>query len=257
MGRVYGYDEWVVSRRVSLGYGLSYAWQDYVGGGGLLSPRVSFTVSPVDRMRLRAVVARTAMAPGHRRVHPGHQGARVDVAAVAALVLRVVEPGGPARADDRSFRDRRRARRRRLRRRLPHVLSARRRSGGRDVRAAVARASRPPRSGHYFVGNLGDVEARGWAVTVSRPIIGSVRGSVDYSQTSARWQNGVASAMTGLFGSGRARRRAHPRPDDVGGDRDRADGDARLRALQAQLRRSRGPSPTRAARGSTRASTSR
>ena len=78
MGRVYGFDEWVISRRVSLGYGLSYAWQDYVGGDGLVSPRVSLTVSPVNRLRVRTVIARNRDGARYRRVHPRGQRALVD-----------------------------------------------------------------------------------------------------------------------------------------------------------------------------------
>ena len=49
-------------------------------------------------------------------------------------------------------------------------------------------AARPAASlGHYYAANFGDVDARGWGVSVSRPIIAGVRGSVDYSQTTARW----------------------------------------------------------------------
>ena len=200
MGRVYGFDEWAISRRVSLGYGLAYAWQDYVSGDGLVSPRVSFTVSPVNRLRVRTAVARTAMAPGSDEFVPVTRGiasmwlpsqrsfsswsSQADLRAqttdhleigverdIAAYVIgfrtfyqRVDEQAGAMFA-------------------LPSI----------DHPAATL--------GHYFVGNVGDVDARGWAVSLSRPIVGMVRGSVDYSQTSTRWQNGVASAMTGLFGN--------------------------------------------------------
>lgn len=201
MGRVYGFDEWILSRRVSVGYGLSYAWQDYAGGDGLLSPRVSLTVSPISRTRLRTVVARTAMAPGTDEFTPASTrlgamwlppqrsfsswssqaglssqttdhfevGVERDIAAYVigfrTFFQRVEDQGGSMFAPPS----------------LEHPAAT---------------------LGHYFVGNVGDVEARGWAVTVSRSLLGSIRGSVDYSQTSAHWQNGVAAAMTGLFGSG-------------------------------------------------------
>jgi len=46
VGRIYGFDEWIVSKHFSVGYGLSYMWQDYVATDGLLSPRASMTLSP-------------------------------------------------------------------------------------------------------------------------------------------------------------------------------------------------------------------
>ena len=202
MGRVYGYDEWIISPRVSLGYGLAYAWQDYVSGDGLISPRVSLTVSPLNRLRVRTRLARNTMAPGADEFIPVSQG-------LASMWL----------PSQRSFST------------WSHPADLRAQTTDhfevgveRDVAAYVvgfrtfyqrideqagamfaAPSLEHPAAtlAHYYVGNLGDVEARGWAVTVSRPIIGSVRGSVDYSQTSTRWQNGVASAMTGLFANDR------------------------------------------------------
>ena len=64
VGRVYGFDEWVVSKYLAVGYGLSYMWQDYVATEGLVSPRVSMTVSPVKGLRLRALAVRNSFAPG-------------------------------------------------------------------------------------------------------------------------------------------------------------------------------------------------
>jgi hypothetical protein len=41
--------------------------------------------------------------------------------------------------------------------------------------------------GHYFVGNNGSVEAFGWSTGVRTAIANRVHGSVEYTQTQARW----------------------------------------------------------------------
>jgi len=51
----------------------------------------------------------------------------------------------------------------------------------------------PPASlGHYFVGNVGDVGARGMTATFRTSIANRVRGSVEYSMTRAQWNQGDA-----------------------------------------------------------------
>jgi hypothetical protein len=53
---------------------------------------------------------------------------------------------------------------------------------------AAATLDRPAASlGHYYVTTVGDLNARGFTVSVSRPIVLGIRGSVDYSQTTTRW----------------------------------------------------------------------
>jgi hypothetical protein len=41
--------------------------------------------------------------------------------------------------------------------------------------------------GHYYVGNTGDVDARGWGVSVSRTVADGVHASIDYTQTDTQW----------------------------------------------------------------------
>ena len=37
--------------------------------------------------------------------------------------------------------------------------------------------------GHYFVGNIGDVDATGWSAAFRTTLVSRVQGSVDYSMT--------------------------------------------------------------------------
>jgi hypothetical protein len=48
-------------------------------------------------------------------------------------------------------------------------------------------------TGHYVVGNGGDVTTQGWGVGISDLLAAHVRGSVAYTLTRSRWTPGVAS----------------------------------------------------------------
>jgi hypothetical protein len=41
--------------------------------------------------------------------------------------------------------------------------------------------------GHYFVGTAGDVSARGWGVSMIQEVPGYVRGTIEYTVTTAYW----------------------------------------------------------------------
>lgn len=202
VGRVYGFDEWVVSRRVVLGYGLSYTWQDYLPGNGLFSPRASVTLSPADRLRVRALVVRSATAPGTDEfLNAGNSPAGVWLPAQRSFSPWSERDGVRAQTTN-------------------HVELAMERDvaayvvGVRtfyqrvdDQAGAIFSAptlEHPAASlGHYYLATLGDVDAHGWGVRVSRPFLGILHGSVDYSVTTARWANGPAAGMSQWFGDGR------------------------------------------------------
>jgi hypothetical protein len=57
----------------------------------------------------------------------------------------------------------------------------------------------PAGIGHYYIGNTGDVDARGWGVSVSRTVADGIRASVDYTQTDTEWlRPSAASAGVAL-----------------------------------------------------------
>jgi hypothetical protein len=41
--------------------------------------------------------------------------------------------------------------------------------------------------GHYFVGTAGDINARGWGVSMIQEVAGYVRGTLEYTVTTAYW----------------------------------------------------------------------
>jgi len=57
----------------------------------------------------------------------------------------------------------------------------------------------PGAIGHYYVGNTGDVDARGWGVSVSRTVADGIHASIDYTQSDTEWlRPSVASAGLAL-----------------------------------------------------------
>jgi hypothetical protein len=200
VGRIYGFDEWVVSKYLAVGYGLSYMWQDYVATEGLVSPRVSVTVSPVNRLRLRALAARNSFAPGaeefvnvmdnspdglwlpaHRSFSPWSERDGLHAQTSDHVEFGVERDVAAYVVGVRTF-----------------YQSVNDQAGA--IFAAPSREHPAASLGHYYLANLGDFDARGWGVKVSRPLFGLVRGSVDYSVTTAQWQSGLGGAGSAWFG---------------------------------------------------------
>ena len=60
--------------------------------------------------------------------------------------------------------------------------------------SARARSSgRPSDLGHYWVGTAGDVDARGYTVSIRQVIARRIRGSVDYTIATAEWHETAES----------------------------------------------------------------
>jgi hypothetical protein len=194
VGRIYGFDEWVVSKRLALGYGLSYMWQDYLSAEGLVSPRVSVTISPVDRFRVHAIAARSSFAPGADEfVNAIGTRAGIWLPAQRSFSPWSEQQGLHAQTTDHFELGVERE----IAAYVVGVRSFRQRVN--DQAGAIFTApslDHPAASlGHYYLANLGDVDARGWGVSVSRPIFGRVRGSIEYSVTRTRWVNGPGGVM--------------------------------------------------------------
>ena len=213
VGRIYGFDDWVVSKYFAVGYGLSYMWQDYVATDGLLSPRLSMTVSPVRGLRLRALAARNSFAPGseefvnvmdntpdglwlpaHRSFSPWSDRDGLHAQTTDHVEFGVERDVAAYVVGVRTF-----------------YQSVNDQAGA--IFAAPSREHPAASLGHYYLASLGDFDAHGWGVKVSRPLFGVVRGSVDYSVTTARWSSGPGGAGSDWFGG--ANRAASTRVHDV------------------------------------------
>ncbi len=182
VGSIYGYDEWMLSPRLVLGYGTGYARYDYLGGPGVLSPRVDVTV-PLDGLRIRALASRRVLVPGAEEFAPSVTGMwlppertfsslAVDgrftaerTRHVEIVVERDLSPGVTLAV--RGFQQR-------TRDQLVEIF---------DVIPGRGEAS----VGHYYVATAGDVDARGWGVGLTHELAANVRGSVHYTAAAARW----------------------------------------------------------------------
>jgi TonB dependent receptor/Carboxypeptidase regulatory-like domain len=185
---VYAYDSWTVVPRITLDYGARHSRYGYLEDVALWSPRLSVTFAPidgVDDLRFR-------IAAAHREVAPGAE----EFAPTASL--------GVLLPPQRTFSPISR-RRGFVAERMDHYEIA----GEYDiphgflvgVRAFHQRiddqmitlfgVSVPDTAvadlGHYYVASAGDLQARGWGVSVSRSLTGRVRGSIDYTRTEADW----------------------------------------------------------------------
>jgi len=197
-GEMYAFDRWTLTSRVDVSYGARYARYDYLANDTLLSPKASVTVRPLPHgsLRLRGLVSRREIAPGAEEflvpstgmwappgrtfsptsIRAGFRPEQIDHYEVAAeqpfaedVVLGV-----------RVFRQQ-------VNDQLVTLFGL-----------SVPGAS-PAGIGHYYIGNTGDVDARGWGVSVSRTVADGIRASVDYTQTDTEWlRPSAASAGVAL-----------------------------------------------------------
>jgi outer membrane receptor protein involved in Fe transport len=182
VGAMYGHDAWSLSKRVTLTYGAHYAHYDYLLEPAQFSPRISLTISPTERTRVRAVAARQVTAPGAEEfLPPSRAHVLPPQRTFAPLTRRGFQPEDlrhfelaaerlfdgmtiGVRAFDQSIGDQ-----------LVTVFGLR------------SADSLPAEVGHYVVGSAGDVDVRGWGVTLTHTLSTHFRGSVDYSHAEADW----------------------------------------------------------------------
>lgn len=185
-GEMYAFDRWALTSRVDLSYGARYARYDYLAHETLFSPRASVTVTPLAHgsLRVRGTISRREIAPGAAEFllpstgiwsppgrtfspasarfgfHP-EQIDHVEVAAEQPIANGVV-------LGVRAFRQQ-----------------------VNDQLVTLFGVSLPDTAGanigHYYVGTAGDVDARGWGVSVSRAVTNGIHASVDYTQADAQW----------------------------------------------------------------------
>ncbi|MEI6668139.1 MAG: TonB-dependent receptor [Acidobacteriota bacterium] len=198
VGVVQGADEWTLSPNVTLGYGVTYSWQDYISGNGLFSPRVSLTVRPSSVYRIRAVAARYVIAPGAEEFFPSAGNGNSTMLPAQRTFSPWSEAEGfrPQRTDHAEIGVERDL--------AAFVVGFRtfyQRVG--DQAGAVFAIATPERSvpsqGHYYVASLGDLSTRGWSVTLSRRILGVMRGELDYSQAVTRWDRAPDQSVMALW----------------------------------------------------------
>lgn len=197
VGSMHAYDTWTLHPRFAVSYGGEYSRYDYLADRGLFSPRATVTLrpSPDDNLTLRATVAHRETAPGAAEFLTPEAGLWLPPERTFSHVTR-----GAFRPE-----------------RMDHLEVSAERTFPGDVRVG-ARAFRqivddqlvtvfgmasddgPAPVGHYQVGSAGDVEARGWGVSVRRDVTDSVRATIDYAQIQAGWTGMAAEAEAEAFG---------------------------------------------------------
>lgn len=182
VGSVYGHDEWTISPRFVLGYGTGYARYDYLGGSGVWSPRLSITV-PLDGFRVKALASRRALVPGAEEFAPSVTGVWLPPERTFSSLAR----------DGRFTAEQTRHLQLSIERDLAAGVSVSARAFDQRISdqlieifdAVPGRADAPV--GHYYVAPAGNIDARGWGVGMTQDVPGYVRGTIEYTVTTAYW----------------------------------------------------------------------
>lgn len=187
VGSVFAYDEWQISRYVSVNYGATYAHYDYLRGPSLFSPRVSTTFSPSPSWRLRAAASRHVSAPGAEEFLPPSRAeylppqrtfSPLSSAGFRTQAQQNYEVGIERVINGAAFAMR--------------VFDQR--INNQTVTVFGLRRDTPSSLGHYHVGAAGDAAVRGVGFTFTHALAANLRGSVDYSIASAEWTAATAPA---------------------------------------------------------------
>jgi Carboxypeptidase regulatory-like domain/TonB dependent receptor len=187
VGAVYGFDTFTLSPEVAVTVGTRVSRYDYLATSVLFSPRFEVTLSPTDHFRLNALVSSHALAPGAEEfLPPTDTGLWLPPQRTFSSIVE----GRPLRPE-----------------RTEHLaVEAERDFGGSTVALRAFRqgvddqlvtmfgtgvnvppAGTRPELGHYFVGNVGDINAAGWGAAFRTTLVSRVHGSVEYSMSQARW----------------------------------------------------------------------
>ena len=199
VGSVHAADEWTIGPRVTIGYGAEYARYDYLAAPDHFNPRAGVTLTPTadEAFRVRASVSHRSTAPGAEEFLPPSSGLWLPPERTFSTI-----------SSSSGF----------VPERLDHVEVAAEREwvglfvlGARAFRqqvtdqlvtvfGAAPPGAGPAGRGHYYVASAGDFEARGWNVSLSRPLTARLRASVDYTNVESAWlrpspDRGVLTAL--------------------------------------------------------------
>jgi outer membrane receptor protein involved in Fe transport len=180
VGSLFAFDEWHVSRYVSVGYGASYAHYDYLQGPSLFSPRLSVTLSPSPSWRVRAAVAREVSAPGAEEFIPPSSAEYLPP-------QRTFSSLSSAGIRTQSLQNYQLGLERVLNGAAIGVRFFEQHIDDQTVTVFGLRRDTASSLGHYYVGAAGDATVRGVGMTFTHALASNIRGSVDYSLARADW----------------------------------------------------------------------
>jgi hypothetical protein len=205
-GLVYAFDSWTITQKVSLLYGGRYAKYGYIEQS-LFSPRARFTVTPTGSLRLSFGASQRALAPGAEEFVPSMiagtwlppERTFAPISGATFTPQRTTHFDATAEHDFTPTT-------------LVGVRAFKQHTDDQLVTLfGLGSVERPVADlGHYFVGTGGDVVAHGWSVSVRQVIARRIRGSVDYTVTTAAWRSSpqseiAAARLPGVVREGRER----------------------------------------------------
>ena len=181
-GAIYAFDTFSISPILTLTYGGRYAHYDYIDGGNLISPRVALTLEPADHFRISAMLSSRAVAPGAEEFMP-----RIDsgILLPPQRTFSSIAAGSPFQAERTNH----------MEVEVEHDLAAsatvslrafRQRVSDQIVTLFGVSTQDAPAVGHYFLGNVGDIEASGLSAGIRAALAGRVHGAVEYTMSRTR-----------------------------------------------------------------------
>jgi hypothetical protein len=181
-GAVFGYDTWTISRHATLVYGGRVGRYGYIDEA-LFSPRARLEIAANNNLRFTVGAAARAEAPGAEEFVPSSVSELwlPPERTFAPLVGTQFRPERTTTYDVGIAQDL-----------GPEAVVAMRTFYQRtdDQVATLFGLGLAPAAGdldHYSVASAGDFVARGWTVSLSRVVARRVRGSIDYTVTTAEW----------------------------------------------------------------------
>ena len=205
-GLVYAFDSWTITQKVSLLYGGRYAKYGYIEQS-LFSPRARLTFTPAASLRVSFGASQREVAPGAEEFVPSMiagtwlppERTFAPISGANFTPQRTTHYDAAAEHDFTPTT----------------VVGARAFKQRTDDQLVtlfgLGNVERPIADlGHYYVGTGGDVVASGWSVSIRQVIARRVRGSVDYTVTTAEWQASpqseiAAARLPGVIREGRER----------------------------------------------------
>ena len=186
VGALYAYDTWTLDPRLAVSYGAKYARYDYLADRGQLSPRASVTISPTasEKLKVRALVSRRALAPGAEEFLPPSTGLWLPPERTFSPVSarRGFSPEQVDHVEVGAEHDWAGA----------FVIGVRAFRQDVDDQLITLFGAEVPGTaaaslGHYYVASAGDFRARGWGVSVTRDVTDGVRASIDSTRVNSTW----------------------------------------------------------------------
>lgn len=181
-GMIFAYDTFSLTPTITLMYGGRYAHYDYLDDRGLLSPRVSVTVEPIDHFRVSGLVSHRVVAPGAEEFMPRLESGvwlppqrtfaaldgshRLEAERTDHVEVGVERDIAAATVTLRAFRQ--------------HTADQQVTLFGVDMPGVMSHV------GHYFIGNAGDIDASGIGAGIRAALGSRVHGSVEWSTTRGR-----------------------------------------------------------------------